>query len=43
MGYFDPIPERKIVLDDILKWIIDVVAVMAVALFFVIYMCVCFR
>ena len=39
MGYFNPIPDRKIVLDDILKWIIDVVAIMAVALFFVIYMC----
>ena len=39
MGYFDPIPDKKFVLDDILKWIIDVIAVMALALFFVIYMC----
>ena len=39
MGYFNPIPDKKIIFDDILKWIIDVIAVMAIALFFVIYMC----
>ena len=39
MGYFNPIPDKNFIFDDILKWIIDVIAVMAVALFFVIYMC----
>lgn len=39
MGYFNPIPDRKIIFDDILKWIIDIIAVMVLAVFFVIYMC----
>lgn len=39
MGYFNPIPDKNIFLDVILKWIIDIVAVIAIAVFFVIYMC----
>ena len=39
MGYFNPIPEKKFVLDEILKWIIDIVAVICLAAFLVIYMC----
>jgi signal peptidase I len=39
MGYFDPIPERKFILDDILKWIVDIVAFVALGIFFIIYMC----
>ena len=39
MGYFNPMPDRNIFLDDILKWIVDVVAAIALAVFFVVYMC----
>ena len=39
MGYFNLIPDKKFILDDILKWIVDVIVVMTIALFFVIYMC----
>lgn len=39
MGYFNPIPEKNIFFDIILKWIVDVIAVIALAIFFVIYMC----
>lgn len=39
MGYFNYIPEKHVILDDILKWIVDIVAVMAIAIFFVINMC----
>ena len=42
MGYFDPIPERKFILDDILKWIIDIIAFVALGIFFVIYI-KCFK
>ena len=39
MGYFNPRPDRNIFLDEILKWIIDIIAVIMMAVFFVIYMC----
>lgn len=39
MGYFNPVPERNFILDEIVKWIIDIVAVIAMAIFFVIYLC----
>jgi len=39
MGYFNPVPDRNIIVDEILKWIIDIVAIIALAVFFVIYMC----
>ncbi len=39
MGYFNPIPDKNIVVDVIVKWIVDIIAVMALATFFIIYMC----
>lgn len=39
MGYFNPMPDRNIFLDDILKWIIDIIAVVAAGIFFIMYMC----
>ncbi len=39
MSYFNPIPDKNIVLDDILKWIVDIVAVAMVTVFLIIYLC----
>lgn len=39
MGYFNPMPDRNVFLDEILKWIVDIVAVIILAVFFVVYMC----
>ncbi len=38
MGYFNYVPEKNILIDTVLKWIVDVVAVAMIALFLVIYM-----
>lgn len=39
MGYFNPIPDKNKVVDVIVKWIVDIIAVIAMALFFIVYMC----
>ena len=35
MGYFNPKPERNILTDIILKWIVDVIVVVAFAVFMI--------
>ena len=39
MGYFNPIPERNIFTDIILKWITDIIVVILIAVLFIIYYC----
>ena len=39
MGYFNPIPDKNFVVDVVLKWIVDIIAVIAMAMLFIIYMC----
>ena len=39
MGYFNPIPEKNFLIDVILKTIIDIVVVVSIAFFFIIFFC----
>ena len=39
MGYFNPIPDKNFVIDVVVKWVVDVIAVIAIAILFIIYMC----
>ena len=39
MGYFNPIPERNIFTDIILKWMADIIVVILIAVLFIIYYC----
>ncbi|MBQ2745666.1 MAG: signal peptidase I [Lachnospiraceae bacterium] len=39
MSYFNPIPDKNFVLDVVLKWIIDIVAVIMFTVFIIIYLC----
>lgn len=39
MGYFNPKPERNILTDIILKWVIDVVTAVALAVFLILFLC----
>ena len=39
MSLFNKIPDRNIIVDEILKWIIDIIAVGLITLFLIIYLC----
>ena len=39
MSFFNPIPDKNIILDDILKWIVDIAAVAMASIFLIIYLC----
>lgn len=39
MSFFNPIPDKNFVLDVVLKWVIDVVAVICFTVFMIIYLC----